>query len=349
MTPKSRYLTAGEAARALGISAKALRIYERHGLIAPGRTPSGWRSYGAAEMKRAAEIVELRSLGLALVEIGAILGADRRRREILLEEHRLRLGQEKRRLDAILHTIGSTQAGPPDTRPGSQDARSTDPALTFSLPWPWDGEPFALAHLPALGFITGPLGSGKTRLAMKLADALPGGRFLGLDRLTEKPSAADPLSRKGSIPARGERIIRLLVDAGASRSHALTILIETIYSATPIALVVDMVEQDLDQATQEALIHVLRRNPPPGCLLFLMTRSSSILDLSKTESGETIIYCPANHSPPLIAHADPLCPGYEAVATCLASPAVRARTAGVIAVRTPRPHGSNNDSRETIC
>lgn len=245
MTPKSRHLTAGEAARALGISAKALRIYERHGLIAPGRTPSGWRSYDAAEMKRAAEIVEFRSLGLAIAEIGAILGADRRRREILLEEHRLRLGQEKLRLDAILHAIGSTPAGPPDARSGSQDARPTNPALTFSLPWPWDGEPFALAYLPALGFITGPLGSGKTRLAMKLADALPGGRFLGLDRLTENQSAVDPLSRKGSILTRGDRIIRLLVDAGARRSHALTILVETIYTATPGPLVIDMVEQNL--------------------------------------------------------------------------------------------------------
>jgi hypothetical protein len=62
-----------------------------------------------------------------------------------------------------------------------------------------------------------------------------------------------------------------------------------------------------------------------------MTRSSVMLDLALAESGETIIYCPANHSPPLIVHPDPLCPGYEAVATCLATPEVRARTAGVIA------------------
>jgi hypothetical protein len=32
----------------------------------------------------------------------------------------------------------------------------------------------------------------------------------------------------------------------------------------------------------------------------------------------------------------PGAPGYEAVATCLASPEVRARTAGVIAMRPPQ-------------
>ena len=48
---------------------------------------------------------------------------------------------------------------------------------------------------------------------------------------------------------------------------------------------------------------------------------------------ETIILCPANHSPPTQVAPFPGAPGYEAVATCLASPEVRARTEGVIAWR----------------
>jgi hypothetical protein len=62
-----------------------------------------------------------------------------------------------------------------------------------------------------------------------------------------------------------------------------------------------------------------------------MTRSSAILDLAEVGSDETILYCPANHSPPIRVTAVPGARGYEAVATCLATPEVRARTAGVVA------------------
>jgi hypothetical protein len=77
----------------------------------------------------------------------------------------------------------------------------------------------------------------------------------------------------------------------------------------------------------------LRRRPPPARPLFFLTRSSAILDLDAIGSDEAIILCPANHSPPVVVTPVPGAPGFEAVATCLASPEVRARTAGVIAWR----------------
>nr|WP_245319666.1 MerR family transcriptional regulator [Mesorhizobium temperatum] len=43
------------------MSAKALRLYEQRGLIAPIRTAAGWRAYGPVEMSRAAEIAALRA------------------------------------------------------------------------------------------------------------------------------------------------------------------------------------------------------------------------------------------------------------------------------------------------
>jgi hypothetical protein len=67
-----------------------------------------------------------------------------------------------------------------------------------------------------------------------------------------------------------------------------------------------------------------------------MTRSSAILDLGAVGADEAIILCPANHSPPSSVAPYPGAPGYEAVATCLASPQVRARTEGMIAWR-PQP------------
>ena len=94
-----------------------------------------------------------------------------------------------------------------------------------------------------------------------------------------------------------------------------------------------MAEQGLDKPTQEALIAHLRRRPPGAAPLFLLTRSCAILDLDAVGPDEAIIFCPANHSPPGRVAPYPGAPGYEALASCLASPEVRARTEGVIAWR----------------
>ena len=102
--------------------------------------------------------------------------------------------------------------------------------------------------------------------------------------------------------------------------------------ARPAVVVVAMVEQGLDQSTQEALMAHLRQRAKAGARpLFLMTRSTAILDLAAVGVHEAILLCPANHSPPTRVAPYPGAPGYEAIATGLASPAVRARTAGTIA------------------
>jgi DNA-binding transcriptional MerR regulator len=72
----ARFLNASEAASRLGVSAKALRLYEQRGLIAPIRTAAGWRAYGPAEMSRAAEIVALRALGFNLTQVARVLKGD---------------------------------------------------------------------------------------------------------------------------------------------------------------------------------------------------------------------------------------------------------------------------------
>ena len=81
------------------------------------------------------------------------------------------------------------------------------------------------------------------------------------------------------------------------------------------------------------MIAHLRRRPPGASPLFLLTRSCAILDLDAVGPDEAIIFCPANHSPPARVAPYPGAPGYEALASCLASPEVRARTEGVIAWR----------------
>jgi hypothetical protein len=54
--------------------------------------------------------------------------------------------------------------------------------VAFDLPWPWGGERFELADIRPLNYIIGPLGSGKTRLAKRVAASLPDAAFVGLDR-----------------------------------------------------------------------------------------------------------------------------------------------------------------------
>ena len=78
--------------------------------------------------------------------------------------------------------------------------------VAFDLPWPWGGERFELADIRALNYIIGPLGSGKTRLAKRLAEALPDAAFLGLDRLANAGAAAR--ARLDADPALKSRATR---------------------------------------------------------------------------------------------------------------------------------------------
>jgi hypothetical protein len=158
---------------------------------------------------------------------------------------------------------------------------------------------------------------------------------LGLQRLADDGAAAAArLDADPALKSRVDRTLAWLVDEGALASQGLVALLVGLEAEEPAVLVVDMVEQGLDQATQEALIAHLRQRANAGARpLFLMTRSSTILDLDAIGSNEAILFCPANHSPPIRVVPYPGAPGYEAVATCLASPDVRERTAGVIAWR----------------
>jgi hypothetical protein len=207
-------------------------------------------------------------------------------------------------------------------------------SVAFDLPWPWGGERFELPEVQPLNYIIGPLGSGKTRLARRLAETLPDARFVGLERLADGGAAAwARLDADAALKPRVDNVLAWLVEDGAAVSDALVALLVELEADGPAILVVDMVEQGLDQAAQEALIAHLRRRGPGARRLFLMTRSSAILDLAAVGPDEAIILCPANHSPPTRVVPYPGAPGYEAVATALASPEVRARTAGVIAWR----------------
>ena len=62
----ARFFSPAETAKRLGVSVKALRVYEAHGLVAPARTQAGWRVYGPVEMARLHQVLALKRLGLPL-------------------------------------------------------------------------------------------------------------------------------------------------------------------------------------------------------------------------------------------------------------------------------------------
>lgn len=62
-----------EMATRLGISRKALRLYERAGLVKPARSDSGWRAYGPQQAARLHQILALKGLGLTLKQIAEVL------------------------------------------------------------------------------------------------------------------------------------------------------------------------------------------------------------------------------------------------------------------------------------
>ncbi len=168
MSSSAQFLSPSTAAQRLGVSAKALRLYEQRGLVAPSRTPAGWRAYGPDEMARVAEIVALRALGLSLSQVARVLGDDPQGLEPALAAHQATLEGRIRQLAGAVEKVRDLRAGLAQGK--SPTARelvrllgpSTDFSVAFNLPWPWGGERFELRDVRPLNYIIGPLGSGKT-------------------------------------------------------------------------------------------------------------------------------------------------------------------------------------------
>jgi len=345
-----RFLSPAEAADRLGVSAKALRIYEQRGLVTPARNPAGWRSYGPDAMQRGGDIVALRALGLSLAQVAGVLKGESDGLEPALAAHQAVLEGRARQLAGTIERVrgvraklGRGQAPTVEELTCLKDS-ATELTIEFELPWPWGGEPFKLRDIRPLNYIVGPLGSGKTRLALRLAEILPSASFLGLERV-EDGAARARLDADPNLRLRVNRTLDWLVEDGATASEALVALVTGLEAEGPAILVIDMVEHRLDSATQEAVSAHLCHRRSEDRPLFLLTRSCAILDLASVGAKESIILCPANHSPPTQVAPYPGAPGYEAVATCLAAPEVRARTEGVVAWRPQR----REDSRERAC
>jgi len=102
-------LSPTETADRFGVSIKALRLYERHGLLTPLRSESGWRTYGPDQIVRLHQILALKRLGLPLSQIAMILAGGCVLEPVLELQERV-LAREGERLARALSLVQVARA-----------------------------------------------------------------------------------------------------------------------------------------------------------------------------------------------------------------------------------------------
>jgi MerR family transcriptional regulator, thiopeptide resistance regulator len=105
--PQAR-LSPVEVTRRLGVSAKALRLYERRGLLAPIRAENGWRTYGPRELARLHQILALKCLGLTLERISALFRCEIPLDDVLAVQE-LALQHDQAKAERALALIGTAR------------------------------------------------------------------------------------------------------------------------------------------------------------------------------------------------------------------------------------------------
>lgn len=112
-----RRLTIGEYAAATQLTAKALRLYEEHGLIKPSTVDpaSGYRYYQLDQVATGRLVRTLREMNLSLAQIGQVLATSRGLQPALLRDYlheaEQRLARERTAYQSALLMLRSKVAG----------------------------------------------------------------------------------------------------------------------------------------------------------------------------------------------------------------------------------------------
>lgn len=97
-----------EFAALAGVTPKALRHYDRLGLLKPLRSAAGYRVYGEKHLARLEQIVALKFLGLPLKEIKSVLDRGTPLSEVLAEQRTV-LQEKRQLLDRAISAIQSVE------------------------------------------------------------------------------------------------------------------------------------------------------------------------------------------------------------------------------------------------
>lgn len=105
-------LTIHQMAERTGVTIRALRYYDKIGLLPPGAvSPAGYRLYGPAELERLQQILFFRELEFPLAEIKAILASPAYDRTAALTAQRALLRAKRDRLDGLLRLVEAALKG----------------------------------------------------------------------------------------------------------------------------------------------------------------------------------------------------------------------------------------------
>lgn len=82
---KDNLMLIGEIADFFGVSRKAIRLYEKKGIIKPVKVDSknGYRYYSAEQVQQLNALLELKSLGFSLDEIKTVVDGENDREQLL--------------------------------------------------------------------------------------------------------------------------------------------------------------------------------------------------------------------------------------------------------------------------
>lgn len=98
-----------EFAELAGVTVKALRHYDRLGLLRPKRTESGYRLYAERDLERLEQVVALKFVGVSLKQIKVLLERDPLQLPAALRLQRSVLEEKRRALDRAITALGNAE------------------------------------------------------------------------------------------------------------------------------------------------------------------------------------------------------------------------------------------------
>jgi DNA-binding transcriptional MerR regulator len=138
--------TAAAFGARFGVSVKALRIYEKAGLIWPKRTAADWRVYDQACAERLTTVLALKGLGLPLAKIKALLSGRGGDLSAVLDLQAHVLETERRRISQALGLVRAARDMLAAGRRLSVDDLATLSRRTIMQKFEWTPELEAIAQ-----------------------------------------------------------------------------------------------------------------------------------------------------------------------------------------------------------
>lgn len=127
-------MSIGETAKALEISLRALRHYDKIGLVKPSAVSmAGYRSYDAQALARLQAVLFYKELGFSLKDIAAMLAGPEAEVIRALSSHRELLLLKKQRIQELIELVDSTIGGTRMSRPRTTLKDIQDAKRSYAL------------------------------------------------------------------------------------------------------------------------------------------------------------------------------------------------------------------------